>query len=96
MINSCLLADRGCPAAAVRVFKDAEDMPVDMCGETLPSDQLQIMSKGSLLRMNFLAAARAVGAKGFKVIWTEVQDSKSLSGRRFKTVSHGLDGGSRQ
>lgn len=61
------------------MWKDADDIPVDMCGNALPSDQIQIMSHGSLLRMNFLAAARAVGARGFKAIWTEVQDSKFIS-----------------
>ncbi|KAF2360157.1 Low-density lipoprotein (LDL) receptor class A repeat [Trinorchestia longiramus] len=67
--------ERGCPAAAVRVWKSADDIPVDMCGDALPSDQIQILSHSSVLRMTFLAAARAVGAKGFKAIWTEIQDS---------------------
>ncbi|XP_047737620.1 bone morphogenetic protein 1-like isoform X2 [Hyalella azteca] len=67
--------ERGCPAAAVRVWKHEDDIPVDMCGDALPSDQIQILSQGSVLRMTFLAAARAVGAKGFKAIWTEVLDS---------------------
>ena len=77
-----LCPERGCSAATVRVWKDPavwqdpEDAVIEMCGDALPPEQIQIKSKGSLFRMSFHAAAKAVGAKGFKAAWTQIQESE--------------------
>ncbi|XP_045128988.1 cubilin-like isoform X3 [Portunus trituberculatus] len=68
-------AERGCPAAVVRVWPDLDKVPIELCGEGLTDDASLIISKSSLVRVAFLTADRAVGAKGFEGIWTEIQDS---------------------
>ncbi|XP_042230627.1 cubilin-like isoform X3 [Homarus americanus] len=68
-------AERGCPAAVVRVWPDLDKVPIELCGEGLSDDASIIISKSSLMRVAFLTADRAVGAKGFEGIWTEIQDS---------------------
>ena len=69
-------ADRGCPAAVLRIWPGPESIPLELCGENLGPKTLQIISMGSLLRLSFTTAPKAVGAKGFKGIWTEIQASK--------------------
>ncbi|KAK3861107.1 hypothetical protein Pcinc_032888, partial [Petrolisthes cinctipes] len=68
-------AERGCPAAVVRVWPDLDKVPIELCGEGLSEDAAMIISKSSLMRIAFLTADKAVGAKGFEGIWTEIQDS---------------------
>ena len=63
----------------VRVWPDLDKVPIELCGEGLTDDASLIISKSSLVRVAFLTADRAVGAKGFEGIWTEIQDSKLLS-----------------
>jgi len=60
----------------VRVWPDLEKIPIELCGEGLSEDAAMIISKSSLMRVAFLTADKAVGAKGFEGIWTEIQDSK--------------------
>jgi len=71
-------ADRGCPAAALRVWPWAsnERTPIEMCGDTLDNYQ-QILSETNVMRMSLYLADKAVGAKGFKAIWTEIKDQAS-------------------
>ncbi|XP_042230639.1 cubilin-like isoform X8 [Homarus americanus] len=73
-------AERGCPAAVVRVWPDLDKVPIELCGEGLSDDASIIISKSSLMRVAFLTADRAVGAKGFEGIWTEIQDNFLPSG----------------
>ncbi|XP_071539486.1 cubilin-like isoform X3 [Panulirus ornatus] len=72
--------ERGCPAAVVRVWPDLDKVPIELCGEGLSDDASIIISKSSLMRVAFLTADRAVGAKGFEGIWTEIQDNFLPSG----------------
>ena len=48
--------------------------PLELCGENLPEEQEQMVSNTSLLKITFITAGRAVGAKGFRAIWTQVYD----------------------
>ncbi|XP_069946487.1 cubilin isoform X4 [Cherax quadricarinatus] len=73
-------AERGCPAAVVRVWPDLDKLPIELCGDALTDDASIIISKSSLMRVAFLTADRAVGAKGFEGIWTEIQDNFLPSG----------------
>ncbi|XP_042230641.1 cubilin-like isoform X10 [Homarus americanus] len=75
-----LFRERGCPAAVVRVWPDLDKVPIELCGEGLSDDASIIISKSSLMRVAFLTADRAVGAKGFEGIWTEIQDNFLPSG----------------
>ena len=68
--------DRGCPAAVVRIWPGEDSSPIEICGEGLAPEYQQIISVGSVLRMSFTTAPKAVGAKGFKAIWTEIQARK--------------------
>jgi len=73
--------ERGCPAAALRVWpwKDVARTPIELCGDKLDQYK-QIISDSNVLRLSFYLADKAVGAKGFKAIYTEVKDSTSCSG----------------
>jgi len=73
--------ERGCPAAALRVWpwKDVARTPIELCGDSLDQYK-EIISDSNVLRLSFYLADKAVGAKGFKAIYTEVKDSSSCSG----------------
>ena len=43
--------DRGCPAAAVRIWEDIDGIPVELCGEKLPFDQSQYVSSRNIMRV---------------------------------------------
>ncbi|XP_064103778.1 cubilin-like isoform X5 [Macrobrachium nipponense] len=73
-------AERGCPAAVVRVWPDLDKVPIELCGEKLTNEAAVFISKSSLMRVSFLTADRAVGSKGFEGIWTEIQDNFLPSG----------------
>lgn len=77
-LSFVVIPERGCPAAVVRVWPDLDKVPIELCGEGLTDDASLIISKSSLVRVAFLTADRAVGAKGFEGIWTEIQDSKLM------------------
>ena len=66
--------DRGCPAATLRVWpwREGDKTPLELCGDALEHNS-QILSETNLMRVSFFIADKAVGAKGFKAIWTEVK-----------------------
>ncbi|XP_028968828.1 cubilin-like [Galendromus occidentalis] len=68
--------DRGCPSAVVRVWPDPNGVgpPVELCGETLTNETREIMSTGNTLKVQFMTAAKAVGNRGFKAVWSEIRD----------------------
>jgi len=68
-------AERGCPAAALRVWpwRTREKTPIELCGDTLDTYK-QILSETNVLKLSFYLADKAVGAKGFKATWTEIKD----------------------
>lgn len=70
--------DRGCPAATLRVWKwrEKDKTPLELCGDSLESNS-QIVSETNVMRISFFVADKAVGAKGFKAIWTEVKTNDS-------------------
>ncbi|CAH1967539.1 unnamed protein product [Acanthoscelides obtectus] len=70
---------RGCPAAVLRVWNDLSTTPIELCGEKPPgvSTQWQYLSTSNTVRLSFITADKAVGAKGFHAIWTEVMEGPS-------------------
>ena len=70
------MVDRGCPAAVVRVWESGDDEPKELCGEELVDQFIQMESVNNVLRISFITADRAVGAKGFKAVWTEIYDGE--------------------
>ncbi|GAB6032822.1 CUB domain containing protein 2 [Chamberlinius hualienensis] len=65
---------RGCPSAAVRVWKDLVSTPVELCGVSLDESHKQMISTGNVMRFMFITADKAVGAQGFEAIWTAISD----------------------
>jgi hypothetical protein len=68
---------RGCPAAVLRLWTDLSTAPIELCGEKSPGDKWQYLSTSNAVRFSFVTADKAVGAQGFKIVWTEVQEGPS-------------------
>ncbi|XP_055525467.1 cubilin isoform X3 [Wyeomyia smithii] len=70
-------ATRGCAAAVMRLWlsPDSDMSPIEMCGEKPAMEHWQYVTQGQTARISFTSADKAIGAQGFRVIWTEVQDS---------------------
>ncbi|XP_059082755.1 cubilin-like isoform X2 [Tigriopus californicus] len=70
-------SDRGCPAATLRVWpwKERDKTPLELCGDNLEHNS-QLLSETNVMRISFFIADKAVGAKGFKAIWTEIRDPR--------------------
>ncbi len=47
-------------------------------------DPLQILSETNVMRVSFYIAEKAVGATGFRAVWTEVRRRDSCGDREFK------------
>ncbi|XP_063703683.1 tolloid-like protein 2 isoform X2 [Culicoides brevitarsis] len=72
---------RGCAAAVVRVWLSPEfDVPpLEHCGEKGATEHWQYVSQGQTTRISFTSADKAIGAQGFRLIWTEVQDMNQVA-----------------
>ncbi|XP_034484961.1 cubilin [Drosophila innubila] len=70
-------AGRGCPAAVLRLWVnvDSDQPPVELCGEKPPVEHWHYISTGQTARISFTTSDKTVGAQGFRVVWTEIQDS---------------------
>ncbi|XP_055639322.1 cubilin isoform X3 [Toxorhynchites rutilus septentrionalis] len=70
-------ATRGCAAAVLRLWlsPDTDMPPIEMCGEKPAMEHWQYVTQGQTARISFTSADKAIGAQGFRIIWTEVQDS---------------------
>ncbi|GLV44216.1 uncharacterized protein CBL_12488 [Carabus blaptoides fortunei] len=68
---------RGCPAAVLRLWHTLESAPLEMCGEKASSEKWQYVSESNSLRISFITADKAVGAQGFRAVWTEVTEGPS-------------------
>ncbi|XP_060650522.1 uncharacterized protein LOC132787482 isoform X3 [Drosophila nasuta] len=70
-------AGRGCPAAVLRLWVnvDSDQPPVELCGEKPPVEQWHYISTGQTARISFTTSDKTVGAQGFRIVWTEIQDS---------------------
>ncbi|XP_062560041.1 uncharacterized protein LOC134224624 [Armigeres subalbatus] len=70
-------ATRGCAAAVLRLWLSPEsDMPpIEMCGEKPAMENWQYVTQGQTARISFTSADKAIGAQGFRIIWTEVQET---------------------
>ncbi|CAH0553998.1 unnamed protein product [Brassicogethes aeneus] len=68
---------RGCPAAVLRFWNDLTGLPVELCGEKGATDKWQYLSVSNAIRFSFVIADKAVGAQGFKAVWTEVLEGPS-------------------
>lgn len=70
-------ATRGCAAAVMRLWlsPDSDMPPIEMCGEKPAMEHWQYVTQGQTARISFTSADKAIGAQGFRIIWTEVQDT---------------------
>merc|ERR1712203_437747 len=70
--------ERGCPSATLRVWpwNERNRTPLELCGDSLEQHS-KITSETNLMRVSFFVADKAVGAKGFKAIWTEIKDTSN-------------------
>ncbi|XP_045469321.1 cubilin isoform X2 [Harmonia axyridis] len=68
---------RGCPAAVLRLWTDLSSYPKELCGEKGAMDKWEYLSTSNTMRFSFVAADKAVGAQGFRAVWTEVQEGPS-------------------
>ncbi|XP_070502962.1 cubilin isoform X3 [Chironomus tepperi] len=69
-------ASRGCAAAALRLWllPDSDLPPIEMCGEKALNEHWQYITQGQSARISFTSADKAIGAQGFRIVWTEVQE----------------------
>ncbi|XP_037027198.1 cubilin isoform X3 [Bradysia coprophila] len=67
---------RGCPAAVLRVWTapDTEQAPFELCGEKAAGFNWHYVSIGQSSRISFTTTDKTIGAPGFRVVWTAVQD----------------------
>ncbi|XP_067618415.1 uncharacterized protein [Eurosta solidaginis] len=70
-------AHRGCPAAVLRLWVnvDSDQPPLELCGEKPLIEQWYYISTGQTVRISFTTSDKTVGAPGFRIVWTEIQDS---------------------
>ncbi|KPU72787.1 uncharacterized protein Dana_GF23226, isoform C [Drosophila ananassae] len=70
-------ANRGCPAAVLRLWMnvDSDQPPLELCGEKPPVEHWHYTSTGQTARISFTTSDKTVGAQGFRIVWTEIQDS---------------------
>nr|XP_036225350.1 cubilin isoform X3 [Bactrocera oleae] len=70
-------ANRGCPAAVLRLWVnvDSDQPPLELCGEKPLIEQWYYISTGQTARISFTTSDKTVGAPGFRIVWTEIQDS---------------------
>lgn len=80
-------AERGCPAAALRVWpwRETDKTPIELCGDTLDGYK-QILSETNVLKLSFYLADKAVGAKGFQATWTEIKVSGGRRGNKVRLI----------
>ncbi|XP_068155591.1 tolloid-like protein 2 isoform X4 [Drosophila tropicalis] len=69
--------NRGCPAAVLRLWVnvDSDQPPLELCGEKPAIEHWHYISTGQTARISFTTSDKTVGAQGFRVVWTEIQDS---------------------
>nr|XP_029716235.1 cubilin isoform X3 [Aedes albopictus] len=70
-------ATRGCAAAVLRLWlsPDSDMPPIEMCGEKPAMENWQYVTQGQTARISFTSADKAIGAQGFRIVWTEVQET---------------------
>ncbi|XP_072386256.1 tolloid-like protein 1 isoform X2 [Diabrotica undecimpunctata] len=68
---------RGCPAAVFRLWNDVSSTPIELCGEKGLNEKWQYVSTSNAMRFSFITADKAVGAQGFRAVWTEVIEGPS-------------------
>ncbi|RWS07949.1 cubilin-like protein, partial [Dinothrombium tinctorium] len=67
--------ERGCPAAVVRVWRDFNQPPLEMCGNEneLTNETRELISATDMLKIS----KKSVGSTGFKAVWTEIKDEQT-------------------
>ncbi|XP_037910464.1 tolloid-like protein 2 isoform X3 [Hermetia illucens] len=67
---------RGCAAAVLRLWTnlESEASPIELCGEK-NADDWHYISQGQSVRISFITTDKTIGAQGFRIVWTEIQDS---------------------
>ncbi|GBN01211.1 Cubilin [Araneus ventricosus] len=80
--------ERGCPGAVVRVWKNLSQAPVEICGMETNNDTLEMISTNSVLKLTFATAEKAIGAEGFKAVWTEVTETHDCQQFRCKETGY--------
>ncbi|KAK3098908.1 hypothetical protein FSP39_024226 [Pinctada imbricata] len=76
----------GCQNAVLRLHTSPNEPPQEKCGQLM--DEVA-MSEGDTFNIEFLTSSRALGAKGFKIAWTELHNENSAcSGFRCKRTQY--------
>ncbi len=71
-------------------WTERDKTPLELCGENLEFNS-QILSETNVMRVSFYVAAKAVGATGFRAVWTEVRRREICSEREYKCKSTRYD-----
>lgn len=61
----CNYLDRGCPAAVLRLWvnADSDQPPLELCGEKPSIEQWHYISTGQTARISFTTSDKTVGAQ---------------------------------
>ncbi|ELU17589.1 hypothetical protein CAPTEDRAFT_178835 [Capitella teleta] len=82
------LESQGCGNAVLLVYRTRSGPPdYQLCGRSIPS--ALIMSEDNFLRMKFVTSHNSNGAKGFRIVWTEIMPTTAGSCDGFKCLRSG-------
>ncbi|XP_063403810.1 cubilin-like isoform X2 [Mytilus trossulus] len=79
----------GCKNAVMRVYQDLHQPGKELCGK---QENQFFLSIGEYLKLEFVTSSRALGAKGFKITWTEVHQTNPLTGSQTSSGKNGCRG----
>ncbi|RWS05515.1 CUB domain-containing protein-like protein, partial [Leptotrombidium deliense] len=70
---------RGCPTSVVRIWKDFNQPPVEICGgiESLTNETRELISTTDMLKISFISSEKAIGSPGFKASYTELKADRN-------------------
>ncbi|XP_014770360.1 tolloid-like protein 2 isoform X3 [Octopus bimaculoides] len=79
--------NEGCPHAVVRIYSNSHGIKPDqeLCGSW--KQGYSYVVKSHAIKLSFLSSSRSLGAKGFRLSWTEIRGSGKCDG--FKCVNNG-------
>ncbi|CAG2197300.1 unnamed protein product [Mytilus edulis] len=79
----------GCKNAVMRVYQDLHQPGKELCGK---QENQFFLSIGEYLKLEFVTSSRALGAKGFKITWTEVHQTNPMTGSQTSSGKNGCRG----
>ncbi|RWS19707.1 CUB domain-containing protein-like protein, partial [Leptotrombidium deliense] len=73
------MSSRGCPTSVVRIWKDFNQPPVEICGgaESLTNETRELISTTDMLKISFISSEKAIGSPGFKASYTELKPEQN-------------------